>query len=39
MSDRAAAMSIDWDDPAWGGRVHIAAWCADGKHDDETDDR
>lgn len=29
-------MSIDWDDPLWGNRVHIAAWCPD-RHDNERD--
>lgn len=22
-------MSIDWDSPEWGGRVHVAAWAPD----------
>ena len=33
---------IDWDSDRWGQpghNVHIAAWAADPKHDDETDDR
>lgn len=27
---------LDWDDPEWGGRVHVAAWAPDGRHDDDT---
>lgn len=34
---------IDWDDVEhWGQpgmNVHIAAWAADGRHDDETDEQ
>jgi hypothetical protein len=30
---------IDWDDPEWGGGVHVADWAPDPKHADETDDR
>lgn len=34
---------IDWDDLSmWGNPatcVHVAAWAADGRHDDVTDDR
>lgn len=33
---------IDWDSATWGRdghNVHEAAWAADGRHDDETDDR
>ena len=29
---------IEWDDPEWGGRVHVAAWAPDGRHDDVTED-
>lgn len=29
---------LDWDDPEWGGRVHIAAWAPDGRHDDNAQD-
>lgn len=34
-------MAVDWDDPEWGGRVHIAASDDLGKHGrhcDETDE-
>ena len=31
---------IDWEDEAgWGGRVHVADWCPDPKHEDETGDQ
>lgn len=29
---------VDWDDPGWGGGVHIAAWAPDDKHGDETEE-
>lgn len=29
---------IDWDDPEWGGRVHVATWAPDGTHDDVTEE-
>jgi hypothetical protein len=29
---------IDWDDPNWGGRIHIATWAPDGTHDDITEE-
>ena len=32
-------MTLDWDDPDWGGRVHIATWAPDGRHDDVTEDQ
>lgn len=35
-------MTIDWDDPLWGGRVHIGTTddLGDhGRHSDETDDQ
>lgn len=31
--------AIDWDDPNWGGNVHIADWAPDGTHDDEAVDQ
>lgn len=29
-------MAVDWSDPEWGGRVHVAAWAPDPLHADET---
>ena len=31
-------MPLDWDDPEWGGGVHVADWAPDGRHDDEAVD-
>jgi hypothetical protein len=31
-------MTLDWDDPDWGGRVHIATWAPDPKHADDTEE-